>query len=81
MAQLKEGEGFHDERGSIDLPLLVARDEGSSATGLDVEILKTPGSGQRNSNHQAAAREHLRAHHGSALDRAQCDQFRMCEWA
>ena len=32
-----------------DLPLLVARDEGFfKDEGLDVEILKTPGSGQRN---------------------------------
>ena len=31
-----------------DLPLLVARDEGYfREEGLDVEILKTPGSGQR----------------------------------
>ncbi len=37
-----------------DLPLLVARDEGFFRDeGLDVEILKTPGSGQRNSDHQA----------------------------
>ncbi len=37
-----------------DLPLLVARDEGFfSDEGLDVDILKTPGSGQRNSDHQA----------------------------
>ena len=37
-----------------DLPLLVARDEGYFRDqGLDVEILRTPGSGQRNSDHQA----------------------------
>ena len=37
-----------------DLPLLVARDEGFFRDqGLDVEIVKTPGSGQRDSDHQA----------------------------
>src|ERR671925_428219 len=37
-----------------DLPLLVARDEGFFRDeGLDVEIIKTPGSGQRDSDHQA----------------------------
>ena len=37
-----------------DLPLLVARDEGFFRDeGLDVEILKTPGSGQHASDHRA----------------------------
>src|SRR6476661_5372018 len=37
-----------------DLPLLVARDEGFFRDqGLDVEIIKTPGSGQKDSDHQA----------------------------
>ena len=37
-----------------DLPLLVARDEGFFRDqGLDVEIITTPGSGQKNSDHQA----------------------------
>src|SRR5438093_1073278 len=37
-----------------DLPLLVARDEGFFRDeGLDVEIITTPGSGQRDSDHQA----------------------------
>ena len=37
-----------------DLPLLVARDEGFFADeGLDVEIVKTPGTGQRGADHQA----------------------------
>ena len=37
-----------------DLPLLVARDEGFFRDeGLDVEILKTPGTGQHGSDHQA----------------------------
>ena len=37
-----------------DLPLLVARDEGFFADqGLDVEIVTTPGTGQRGADHQA----------------------------
>src|SRR4029077_20705063 len=37
-----------------DLPLLVARDEGFFRDeGLDVEILKTPGTAQRRADHQA----------------------------
>src|ERR1700675_3771156 len=37
-----------------DLPLLVARDEGFfKDEGLDVEILKTPGTAQRRADHQA----------------------------
>ena len=37
-----------------DLPLLVARDEGFfQDEGLDVEVLKTPGSGQHGSDHLA----------------------------
>jgi NitT/TauT family transport system substrate-binding protein len=64
-----------------DLPLLVARDEGYFRDeGLDVEILKTPGSGQRNSDHQAL-RENIFERTMEALyDQGQCDQFRMCEW-
>jgi NitT/TauT family transport system substrate-binding protein len=64
-----------------DLPLLVARDEGFFRDeGLDVEILKTPGSGQRNSDHQAL-RENIFERTMEALyDQGQCDQFRMCEW-
>src|SRR3989442_1036836 len=64
-----------------DLPLLVARDEGFfSDEGLDVDILKTPGSGQRNSDHQAL-RENVFDRTMEALyDQGQCDQFRMCEW-
>ena len=40
-----------------DLPLLVARDEGFFRDqGLDVEIVRTPGSGQRDSDHQRCGR-------------------------
>jgi NitT/TauT family transport system substrate-binding protein len=64
-----------------DLPLLVARDKGFFRDqGLDVDILKTPGSGQRNSDHQAL-RENIFERTMEALyDQGQCDQFRMCEW-
>lgn len=64
-----------------DLPLLVARDEGFFRDeGLDVEILKTPGSGQRESDHQAL-RENIFERTMEALyDDGQCDNFRMCEW-
>src|SRR5204862_178388 len=64
-----------------DLLLLVARDEGFFRDeGLDVDILKTPGSGQRDSDHQAL-RENIFERTMEALyDQGQCDQFRMCEW-
>src|SRR3977135_1245058 len=63
------------------LPLLVARDEGFfKDEGLDVDIIKTPGSGQRDSDHQAL-RENIFERTMEALyDQGQCDQFRMCEW-
>src|SRR5215469_4476219 len=64
-----------------DLPLLVARDEGFFRDeGLDVTILKTPGTGQHNSDHQAL-RENIFGRTMEALyDTGKCDQFRMCEW-
>jgi NitT/TauT family transport system substrate-binding protein len=64
-----------------DLPLLVARDEGYFRDeGLDVEIVKTPGSGQRGSDHQAL-RENIFERTMEALyDEGKCDNFRMCEW-
>ena len=50
-----------------DLPLLVARDEGFFRDqGLDVEIVRTPGSGQRDSTTRRCGRT-LRPHHGGAL--------------
>jgi NitT/TauT family transport system substrate-binding protein len=64
-----------------DLPLLVARDEGFFRDeGLEVEILKTPGSGQRNSDHQALRENIFERTMESLYDQGQCDQFRMCEW-
>jgi len=64
-----------------DLPLLVARDEKFFADeGLDVEILKTPGSGQYASDHQALRANIFERTMEALYDQGQCDQFRMCEW-
>jgi NitT/TauT family transport system substrate-binding protein len=64
-----------------DLPLLVARDEGLFRDqGLDVEILKTPGSGQRDSDHRALRANVFERTMESLYDQGACDQFRMCEW-
>ena len=64
-----------------DLPLLVARDEGFFRDeGLDVEILKTPGSGQHSSDHQALREDIFKRTMEKLYDEGQCDQFRMCEW-
>jgi NitT/TauT family transport system substrate-binding protein len=64
-----------------DLPLLVARDEGFFADqGLDVEIVKTPGTGQRGADHQALRDNIFTRTMESLYEQGQCDQFRMCEW-
>lgn len=64
-----------------DLPLLVARDEGFFRDeGLDVEILKTPGTGQYDSDHQAMRDNIFKRTMEALYDQGQCDQFRMCEW-
>ena len=64
-----------------DLPLLVARDEGFfEDEGLDVEILKTPGTGQHASDHQALRDNIFSRTMESLYEKGQCDQFRMCEW-
>jgi NitT/TauT family transport system substrate-binding protein len=64
-----------------DLPLLVARDEGFFRDeGLDVEILKTPGTGQHGSDHQALRDNIFSRTMESLYDVGACDQFRMCEW-
>ena len=64
-----------------DLPLLVARDEGFFRDqGLDVDILVTPGSGQQDSDDQALRTTSSSATWRRSTTRAQCDQFRMCEW-
>src|SRR6202140_5175799 len=64
-----------------DLPLLVARDEGFFRDeGLDVHILKTPGTGQHGSDHQALRDNIFSRTMESLYDGGQCDQFRMCEW-
>src|SRR5438067_247165 len=63
------------------LPLLVARDEGYFRDqGLDVEILKTPGSGQKDSDHQALRADIFQRTMEALYDQGACDQFRMCEW-
>jgi NitT/TauT family transport system substrate-binding protein len=64
-----------------DLPLLVARDDKFfNDEGLDVEILKTPGSGQFHSDHQALRANIFERTMEALYDQGQCDQFRMCEW-
>src|SRR3954466_9002928 len=64
-----------------DLPLLVARDEGFFGDqGLDVEILKTPGSGQKDSDHQALRSNIFQRTMEALYEQGKCDQFRMCEW-
>src|SRR6476619_2626700 len=64
-----------------DLPLLVARDEGFFRDeGLDVEILKTPGSGQHGSDHRALRDDIFKRTLEASYEDGKCDQFRMCEW-
>src|SRR5262245_51990608 len=64
-----------------DLPLLVARDEGFFLDeGLDVEIVKTPGTGQRGADHQALRDNIFSRTMESLYEKGECDQFRMCEW-
>lgn len=64
-----------------DLPLLVARDQGFfKDQGLDVEIIRTPGSGQRNSDHRALRANVFDRTMEALYDQGACDQFRMCEW-
>jgi NitT/TauT family transport system substrate-binding protein len=64
-----------------DLPLLVGRDENFFRDeGLDVEVVTTPGSGQRWSDHQALRDNIFERTMESLYDQGQCDQFRMCEW-
>src|SRR3954463_2610728 len=64
-----------------DLPLLVARDEGFFRDqGLDVDIITTPGSGQKDSDHQALRSNIFERTMESLYEQGACDQFRMCEW-
>src|SRR5256714_1736800 len=64
-----------------DLPLLVARDDGFFRDeGLDVTILKTPGTGQHGSDHQALRDNIFSRTMEKLYDEGECDQFRMCEW-
>jgi NitT/TauT family transport system substrate-binding protein len=64
-----------------DLPLLVARDEGFFRDeGLDVEIVRTPGTGQRGADHQALRDNIFKRTMEQLYEQGACDQFRMCEW-
>src|SRR3954469_5751820 len=64
-----------------DLPILVARDEGFFRDeGLDVNVLKTPGTGQRGADHQALRDNIFSRTMESLYEQGECDQFRMCEW-
>src|SRR5947208_16995503 len=64
-----------------DLPLLVAGDEGFFRDeGLDVEIVRTPGSGQRDSDHQALRANGFDRTMEALSDQGACDQFRRGEW-
>jgi NitT/TauT family transport system substrate-binding protein len=64
-----------------DMPVLVARDDSFFRDeGLDVEIVKTPGSGQYASDHQALKPNIFERTMEALYDGGQCDQFRMCEW-
>src|SRR6202049_3834760 len=64
-----------------DMPVLVARDDGFFRyEGLDVEIIKTPGSGQYASDHQALKPNIFERTMEALYDGGHCDQFRMCEW-
>jgi ABC-type nitrate/sulfonate/bicarbonate transport system substrate-binding protein len=64
-----------------DLPVLVARDEKLfNDQGLDVEVLKTPGSGQATSDHQALRANIFERTMEALYEQGECDQFRMCEW-
>src|SRR6185295_1947073 len=84
--EFKQGGPMKKVRASMmnaihDLPLLVARDEGFFGDqGLDVEILKTPGSGQKDSDHQALRSNVFQRTMESLYEQGKCDQFRMCEW-
>jgi ABC-type nitrate/sulfonate/bicarbonate transport system substrate-binding protein len=45
-----------------------------------VEIIRTPGSGQRDSDHQALRANVFDRTMEALYDQGACDQFRMCEW-
>src|SRR5438132_4051980 len=64
-----------------DLPVQVDGDEGLFRDeGLNVEIVLTPGSGQRDSDHQALRANVFDRTMEALYDQGACDQFRMCEW-
>lgn len=64
-----------------DLSLLVARDEGLfNEQGLDVEIVRTPGTAQVGADHQAMRDVIFDRTMESLYNCGDVDQFRMCEW-
>src|SRR5437868_15130755 len=63
------------------LALLVRADEGFFRDqGLAVDIIRTPGSGQKDSDHQALRANIFERTMEALYDQGACDQFRMCEW-
>ena len=64
-----------------DLAVLVAKDEGLfEKEGLDVEILKTPGTGQLNADGQAFDKGVFDRTMWMPFNTGEVDQYRMCEW-
>ena len=64
-----------------DLPVLVARDEGYYRDeGLDVEIVTTPGTAQKDADHSAMRDVIFQRTMESLYNDGQVDQYRMCEW-
>src|SRR5580692_6779464 len=64
-----------------DLRFVVERDEWFFRDqGLNIEIVKTPGTAQRKADHQALRDDIFARTMESLYDKGECDQFRMCEW-
>ena len=64
-----------------DLAVLVAHDEGLfQKEGLDVEILKTPGTSQLDADRQALKKDIFDRTMESIYNTGGVDQYRMCEW-
>ena len=64
-----------------DLALLVARDEGLFRDqGLDVEIVRTPGTAQVGADHQAMRDVVFDRTMEALYNTGDVDQYRMCEW-
>ncbi len=64
-----------------DLAVLVAHDEGLfQKEGLDVEILKTPGTSHLNADRQALKKDIFDRTMETIYNTGGVDQYRMCEW-